>query len=91
MKRCSFIGAPNSMLYEKGPYKAHFITEFAYRADNKKRYHDPPLLFHLGHDPSEKYDISQDYPEVIADILEEIKRHRSKLVVGTDQLAKRIK
>jgi len=75
----------------KGPYKAHFITEFAYRADNKKRYHDPPLLFHLGHDPSEKYDISQDYPEVIADILEEIKRHRSKLVVGTDQLAKRIK
>ena len=75
----------------KGSYKAHFITEFAYRADNEKQYHDPPLLYHLDHDPSEKYDISQDHPEIIADILKEVKRHRSNLVIGEDQLAKRIK
>ncbi|MEN6429011.1 MAG: sulfatase-like hydrolase/transferase, partial [Phycisphaerales bacterium] len=74
----------------EGPYKAHFITQSGYGGD-KPVEHDPPLLYHLGQDPSEKYDIAKDHPEVIAAIQQEVVRHRSELVRGEDQLAERIK
>jgi arylsulfatase A len=73
----------------KGPYKAHFITRSAYGNDKEVR-HDPPLLYHLGHDPSEKYDVSKDHPDVIADIRKEVALHLANLTPGEDQLAKRI-
>ena len=73
----------------KGPYKAHFITQSAYGSDKPVK-HDPPVLYHLEHDPSEKYDVAQDHPNVIADILQEIERHRATLIPVEDQLAKRI-
>jgi arylsulfatase A len=73
----------------KGPYKAHFITKPAYGSGAEKM-HDPPLLYHLGHDPSEKYDISKDHPEVIEDIKKEVALHLANLTPGEDQLAKRI-
>jgi len=80
-----------SKLYaaRKGLYKAHFITKPAY-AKGKEIRHDPPLLYHLGHDPSEKYDISKDHPEVIKDIRKEVALHLANLTPGEDQLAKRI-
>ncbi|MHC4330484.1 MAG: sulfatase family protein [Planctomycetota bacterium] len=74
----------------KGQYKAHFFTKSAYGRDKEKR-HDPPLLFHLGHDPSEKHNIAKDHPEVIRDIQKEVALHLSNLTPGEDQLAKRIK
>jgi arylsulfatase A-like enzyme len=73
----------------KGPYKAHFITKSAYGKD-KDKYHDPPLLYNLEHDPSEKYDISKDNPEVITEIRKEVALHLARLKLGKDQLAKRI-
>jgi arylsulfatase A-like enzyme len=73
----------------KGPYKAHFITRLGYGKD-KEKYHDPPLLYNLEHDPSEKYDISKDNPEVIVEIRKEVALHLANLKLGEDQLAKRI-
>jgi arylsulfatase A len=73
----------------KGHYKAHFMTKPAYGSGAEKM-HDPPLLYHLGHDPSEKYDISKDHPEVIEDIRKEVALHLANLTPGEDQLAKRI-
>jgi len=73
----------------KGLYKAHFITKPAYGKGDEKM-HDPPLLYHLGRDPSEKYDISKDHPEVIKDIQKEVALHLANLTPGEDQLAKRI-
>lgn len=74
----------------KGPYKAHFITKSGYRRDKPVK-HDPPVLYHLEHDPSEKYDVAKDHPDVIADIFKEVKKHRAALKRGEDQLAKRIR
>jgi arylsulfatase A-like enzyme len=74
----------------KGPYKAHFITKPAY-GKGEETMHDPPLLYHLGHDPSEKYDIARNYPEIIADIRKEAAMHLANLTPGENQLAKRIK
>jgi arylsulfatase A-like enzyme len=73
----------------KGPYKAHFITRSGYGKDETK-HHDPPLLYNLEHDPSEKYDISKDHPEVITEIRKEVALHLANLKVGEDQLSKRI-
>ena len=56
-------------------YKAHFITESAYNKDNQKRIHEPPLLFKIQHDPSEKYDHVNSYPEVISDLKKLINQH----------------
>jgi len=73
----------------KGLYKTHFLTMPAY-GKGAEEMHDPPLLYHLGHDPSEKYDISKDHPEIIEDIRKEVAQHLANLTPGEDQLAKRI-
>ena len=73
----------------KGQYKAHFFTRPAY-GKGEEEMHDPPLLYHLGHDPSEKYDIAKDHPDVIEDIRREISLHQANLTPGENQLAKRI-
>ena len=74
----------------KGPYKAHFFTKSTFGKDESVR-HDTPLIYHLGQDPGEKYDLADRYPEVIADIQKEVIGHLRTLVVGEDQLTKRIR
>ena len=61
----------------KGHWKAHFVTQSGYRKDRKE--HDPPALYHLEHDPSEKFDVAEKHPDVIADIRAEVERHRASL------------
>jgi arylsulfatase A-like enzyme len=75
----------------KGPYKAHFITEDAYGPDRHRAEHNPPLLYHLGHDPSERFDVAKKHPEVIAALRQLVEEHRRTVVAGENQLEKRIK
>jgi len=77
----------------KGLYKAHFFTKPGYLPHNAKpeeTKHDPPLLYNLGEDPSEKFNIADKHPEIIADIEKEVERHLANLVPGENQLVKRI-
>jgi arylsulfatase A-like enzyme len=69
----------------KGPYKAHFLTRPGYGQPAPEK-HDPPLLFHLGHDPSERFNIAGQHPEVLAEIAREVERHRAGVVPGEPQL-----
>ncbi len=69
----------------KGPYKAHFITRSEYGRD-KRVTHERPLLHHLEHDPSEKYDVGEDHPDVIAEIREIVTAHKDSLTAVTNQL-----
>ncbi|MBN1361156.1 MAG: sulfatase [Sedimentisphaerales bacterium] len=73
----------------KGSYKAHFTTRTGYGPDRPVK-HDPPQLYHLGHDPSEKYDIAKDHPDIIAAMMKEVERHRRTLKPAPDQLAERL-
>lgn len=68
----------------KGPYKAHFTTFSGYGKDTPEK-HDPPLLFHLPNDPGERFDIATDHPDIIADIQQELAKHRANLVPGKRQ------
>jgi len=74
----------------KGAWKAHYITQWAYGGGNERTFHDPPLLFNLEHDPSEQYDVSDDHPEIIAEIAEEVERHRLNMVARPSQMDARI-
>ena len=69
----------------KGPFKAHFVTRPGYGKDGPTA-HDPPLLFHLGQDPGEQHDVAKAHPGVLADIADEVRRHRATLVPGEPQL-----
>ena len=73
----------------KGPFKAHFITRSEYGGEEAVR-RDPPLLYHLEHDPSEKFDIAEEHPEVIAEILAYVEAHKATVESVPDQLAIRI-
>jgi len=73
------------MAARKGPWKAHFITQVAYGPEPAK-HHQVPLLYHLGHDPSEKHEVSADHPDVIAEIQQLAEEHRTTLGPPASQL-----
>lgn len=72
-----------------GKYKAHFVTEGAYRMFGDKEVHELPLLYDMDRDPSEEYDIAQENPEVIEKIKQLVKEHQANLVKGKDLLVER--
>ncbi len=73
------------MAVRYGPYKAHFITQPAY-GGGKAQKHDPPLLFHLGHDPSERFDVAKDHPDIVAKIRQIAEEHLSSFEPPPSQL-----
>jgi arylsulfatase A-like enzyme len=73
----------------QGDFKAHFHTT-ATVGDTKRYHHEQPLLYNLAHDPSEKYNVAKQHPDVIADIMKLRKKHEDDMVEGEDQLAARI-
>lgn len=66
----------------KGRYKAHIITSGAYAQFGERREHRPPLLFDLGADPGERQDVAAAHPDVVADLLQEVERHRHGVTKG---------
>lgn len=51
----------------KGPWKAHFITQSAYGGDEPV-VHETPELYHLEHDPSERFNVAEEHPDVVAEL-----------------------
>ena len=73
-----------------GEYKAHYITQGEYGLYGGKKIHNPPLLYNLNKDASEKYDISKEYPDVIKKINRIVTEHKQKMIIGKDLLFERI-
>ncbi|MCR9200511.1 MAG: sulfatase [Planctomycetaceae bacterium] len=69
-----------------GMYKAHFKTKTSYVGQKEAEVHDPPLLYHLGHDPSEEYNIAADHPDVIDAIRRLRKEHEASIERVPSQL-----
>lgn len=68
-----------------GEWKAHFQTQTGY-GQPKAEVHNPPLLFHLGRDPSEKRNVAANHPDVLAEIQQAVKTHQAGIIPGTPQL-----
>lgn len=73
------------MAVRKGPWKMHLFTQNAYGQREPVK-QDPPVLYHLDHDPGEQFNIASDHPEVISEINQLIEAHRKDLVVAKSQL-----
>ena len=67
-----------------GRYKAHFKTFPGYSKDAPQP-QQTPLLFDLGTDPGESYNVAAEHPEVLAEIQKELERHQANLVPGRPQ------
>ena len=72
-----------------GPWKAHFITQGCYGDGPDRQEHDTPELYHLEHDPSEKYNIAEHHPEVIEKLEQIAETHRRSIKPVEIQLIKR--
>ena len=72
----------------KGDYKAHYITETCYKEDNQKRILDQPLLFHLNHDPSEKYNHAEAHPEILEEIRQLVENHKKEVIPIPSEMEK---
>ncbi|MFP4055390.1 MAG: sulfatase [Candidatus Brocadiia bacterium] len=68
----------------KGPWKAHFITQAGY--GDRPHPQDPPLLFHLERDPSERFDVAKQNPRVLDEIGELVAKHQAGLERPPSQL-----
>jgi len=73
------------MAVRKGPWKLHFMTQAAY-GQREPEVHDSPLLFHLEHDPSERFNVAARHADVITDILSDVTEHRSRMQAAPSQL-----
>lgn len=71
----------------KGAYKAHFFTQPDY-GNHPTTIQDPPLLYNLNVDPSEKYNIAGEHPEIIAEIEKVLKAHLATVSPVENQLEK---
>jgi arylsulfatase A-like enzyme len=66
----------------KGPWKLHLATQSPESNRPQAEKHDPPLLFHLLHDPSEKYNVADSHPEVVRDLTALVARHKAEMKPG---------
>ena len=73
------------MAVRKGPWKMHLMTQNAYGQREPVK-HDPPQLYHLDHDPGENYELGKQNPEVIEDLMKEVKKHQQELKPAPSQL-----
>jgi arylsulfatase A-like enzyme len=90
-KREFFVYYRGTQIYAArlGNYKAHFITRTGYGSE-KPTVHDPPLLYHLGYDPSERFDISSQHPDIIEKIKKEVENHKKTIQPVKNQLEETI-
>ena len=68
-----------------GDFKAHFQTQPGYGPGQREK-HDPPLLYHLGHDPGEKFNVAARHPDVIAEIRAMAAEHQKSVEPAANQL-----
>jgi arylsulfatase A-like enzyme len=62
-----YYRGPKLYALRHGPWKAHFFSKSEYGPDPEIA-HNPPLLYHLGQDPGEKYDVASRHPEAIQEL-----------------------
>ncbi len=69
----------------KGPWKMHLQTQAGYGQRTPEK-HDTPLLFHLEHDPSEKYDVAEANADVVKELQKLAEQHTKEMKPAPSQL-----
>lgn len=77
------------MALRNGPFKAHFITQSEYAGEAPVT-HPTPELYNLDVDPSEKYNIAAQHPEVITEMRRLAEEHKKAIPPVQNHLDARI-
>ena len=87
VKRDAFLYYRGTQLFAArlGRWKAHFVTQPSY-GPGARETHNPALLYDLGADPSETQDVAAQHPDVLAQIVAAVERHRATVTPVTNQL-----
>ncbi|MEZ6107029.1 MAG: sulfatase [Pirellulaceae bacterium] len=72
----------------KGPWKMHLETQAGY-GQAEPTVHDPPALYHLGYDASEKNDVSAANPEIVTELRSMLEQHAGTVEPVGSQLERR--
>ena len=65
----------------KGPWKLHLATNEPATGGGLSK-HEPPLLYNLTVDPSEKYDVAAANPAVVSDLVGSLEQHKKTMKFG---------
>lgn len=68
-----YLGA-QVFAFRKGPWKMHLKTLNPYIGEQAVA-HDPPLLYQLDHDPSERFNLAEAHPEVLNELQAALQWH----------------
>jgi len=69
----------------KGPWKLHTVTNVAETAPAKVTKLERPALYNVGVDPSEKYDVAEQHPEVVRELLGLLESNAAGIKPGAKQ------
>jgi arylsulfatase A-like enzyme len=69
----------------RGPWKLHLKTINPGSSRDKAQAQNPPLLFHLMIDPSERIDVAGEHSDVIEQMKKDIDTHRQGMAPGPAQ------
>ena len=73
-----------------GPWKLHLITEGAWEDGEPRIKYENPLLFHLGHDPSENYNIAGKHADVVEELIALAKKQDEAVKPGRNRHVKKL-
>lgn len=74
----------------KGDYKLYFYKNNPLGYPEKMEKLDTLRLFNIAHDPSERYDVFEQHPDVIKQIIALVAQHSATVDPAPSQLDKRI-
>lgn len=80
-----YYRAYDLMAVRQGPWKAHFMTQTGYGQPQPEK-HEAPLLFNLEIDPSERFNVADKHPEVLAEIRALVDTHLSGMQPAPSQV-----
>lgn len=71
--------------YRNGAWKIHFKTFSPYIGEAPES-HDPPLLYNVEVDPSERFNKSIDHPEIVKELISKAIRHKESVKPVQDRM-----
>ena len=72
--------------YRNGVWKVHFKTLSPYIGEGAET-HDPPLLYNVEVDPSERFNKANDHPEIVQELIALANKHKENVKPVRDRLA----
>ena len=77
-----------------GQYKLHYVTSNWTSGSSNGEFHDPPLVYHIEHDPGENFPLgvgTEEYAAARAMIEAKAKAHRASIRSVPNQIAKGVR